>query len=63
MSFVVDWQRVEVAMERGKRGFPSPGDTELCTAAFRSDPKEYGRRKQLVDEAVLRDEQERWRAG
>ena len=55
------WPEVEAAMRRCKQGHPRPGDTELCERAYRSAPKEYGRRKLAVDEKVHQEERERWR--
>lgn len=58
----IDWPRVEGAMRRCKLGTPMPGDVELCTQAYRRAPTTYGKRKQKVDEAVILEEQERWRS-
>lgn len=56
----INWLRVEEAMRRSKRGMASPDDQSLCVTAFSIDPKEYGRRKQAVDEGVNLEEMTRY---
>ena len=56
----IDWLRVEEAMHRSKRGMASPDDQSLCVTAFSIDSKEYGRRKQAVDEGVHLEEKTRY---
>lgn len=57
----VDWPNVEAAMRRSKRGVATKDDIKLCERAYRVQPEEYARRKQAIDEAIVRDERERWR--
>lgn len=48
----VSWEKVELAMRRGKLGQLSAEDQALCARAFEEAPDEYRQRKRRVDDEV-----------
>lgn len=57
----IDWDKVELAMRRGKDGELRDGDMTLLQRAFAREPEEYGRRKRAVDAVAIAEEITKWR--